>query len=107
MSHKQNQTWILGGKTGSGKTYHSQSLLENDLKHIPRENKFLMSPTATEEMDDTLLPYFDEENISQQIKKIQSSKKNFKLKNDFSLLRGEKGFKKALKKLAASRPKNL
>ena len=63
MSHIKIQSYLLIGRTGSGKTFHSKSILEDELKHIPKDNRFLISPTARPDMDTTLLPYFDEENI--------------------------------------------
>ena len=63
MSHIKIQSYLIIGKTGSGKTFYSKSILENDLKDVPRDNRFLISPTAQPDMDTTLLPYFDEENI--------------------------------------------
>lgn len=63
MSHKTVQSYLLVGKTGSGKTYYAKRILENDLKNIPKDNRFLISPTARDDMDRTLLPYFDSENI--------------------------------------------
>ena len=63
MSHIKIQSYLLIGKTGAGKTKHSTTILENELKHIPKDNRFLISPTARPDMDTTLLPYFDEENI--------------------------------------------
>jgi len=63
MSHKRIQSFLLCGKTGSGKTFHAKSILENELKSVPKENRFLISPTAKGDMDTTLLPYFDDDNI--------------------------------------------
>jgi len=63
MSHKSVQSYLISGKTGSGKTFHSTKILENELSSIPKDNRFLISPTAKDDMDRTLLPYFDEDNI--------------------------------------------
>lgn len=63
MSHKSIQSYLLIGKSGSGKTYHSKSILENQLTHIKMSNRWLISPTAKADLDTTLLPYFDEDNI--------------------------------------------
>ena len=58
-----NQTYLLIGKTGCGKSYFTKGLLENEFSHIPKDNRWLMSPTACDYMDDQLLEYFNEENI--------------------------------------------
>jgi len=63
MSHIKIQSYLIIGKTGSGKTFYSKSILENDLKDVPKDNRFLISPTAKPDTDTTLLSYFDEENI--------------------------------------------
>jgi hypothetical protein len=63
MSHIKIQSYLIVGKTGSGKTFSSKQILENEFKSIPMDNRFLISPTAKEDMDTTLLPYFEQENI--------------------------------------------
>ena len=66
MSHIKIQSYLIIGKTGSGKTFYSKRILENDLKDVPKDNRFLISPTAKKDMDTTLLPYFDDENVYNQ-----------------------------------------
>ena len=55
--------YLFIGSSGSGKTFASKKILEEDLAHVDKMNRYLISKTAKPTMDDTLLPYFDEDNI--------------------------------------------
>lgn len=54
---------LLIGKSECGKTYHSKTILENELNFIPKQNRFLISPTSKKILDNQLIPYFDEDCI--------------------------------------------
>ena len=60
-SHERINSYLLGAETGMGKTYKAKQILNEDLSHIPKENRFLICPTF--KFDKTLQDYFENEDL--------------------------------------------
>jgi predicted GTPase len=55
-SHEKINSYLFCGETGSGKSFTANEILHDKLKHIPEDNRFLVSPTF--KFDKTLKGYF-------------------------------------------------
>jgi len=66
-THKTIHSHLFVAKTGLGKSFKANQVLKEALKHVPKENRYLVSPTAKNDMDDTLMGEFHEDQVQEKL----------------------------------------